>query len=297
MILGSRFSYYSKLKYLHISPYFKFNYRLSDNSKITASLGKYYSNLYSKREIFSNSYYYPFSLLFFSDSENNIPTSTHYSLGYNHKNILPDFTFEVEGYFKTRNNIFTSNELTEKISFNDGYSTGIDILLKKDQGALNGWISYSLCRTVKKNVFNENYFANYNRTHNLKIFLNYNLSNRWRLDAVWFIASGLPYTPVIGKYIDQNFNDYKSTQNIFGKKNSMNLEMYHRLDVGFTGSFIWWGSVVVKPYIQIMNVYNSDNAFNLPEPPQTAAYDDVANTDVPSKRSFIFPSIGITLEF
>ncbi len=100
----------------------------------------------------------------------------------------------------------------------------------------------------------------------------------------------MPFTPVIGKYITGRFED--PIQIIYGKKNTYRYKDYNRLDVGITGNFIWWDKIIAKPYLQIMNVYNSENPFNY-KPTEN----DISIEEGTERGSLIIPTIGLTLEF
>ena len=94
-------------------------------------------------------------------------------------------------------------------------------------------------------IKNENgikYFANYDRTHNFKLMLNYNLSETWKLNSLWLFSNGLPYTPVVGKYFKSDYYESNGGGDLelaYGRKNTYRYSNYHRLDIGITGNFIW----------------------------------------------------------
>ncbi|MBL1215081.1 MAG: TonB-dependent receptor [Ignavibacteriae bacterium] len=294
VMLGYRGMYIKNVKKYLNSPYAKIRYKLNNNLELSSSYGKYHQYFFTKRELINQSYYYPFSIYFIADNSKNIPSSDHYSLGIQIKEIIPGIALEVEGYYKTRNNIYTSDELTKTYSYTKGYTAGVDALLKKEMGAVTGWASYTFSRTVKNDSSNK-YFANYDRTHNFKLMLNYNLSEKWKLNALWLYSTGLPFTPAIGKYIKHEYyrdGGGEKLEHAFGRKNSSRYQDYHRLDVGITGNFIWWDSIIAKPYLQIMNVYMSKNPFNYDPNPN-----DVSLEDGQEVGSMIIPTIGITLEF
>jgi hypothetical protein len=294
LIVGFRGIYVQKIKRLLNSPYTKISYKLSSETELSAGYGKYYEYFFTRRELIGQSYYSPFPIYFIADNRSNIPSSDHYSLGLKIKNIVEDINLEVEGYYKTRKSIYSADDLTETFSYTKGHATGVDILLKKDKGIVNGWLSYTFSRSVKNNN-GYKYFAPYDRTHNIKLMLNYNLSERWKLDALWLYSTGLPFTPAIGKYIR---NDYFPTvggtdiELAFGRKNSYRYQDYHRLDVGITGKFVWWDIIIAKPYLQIMNVYNSKNPFNY-----APSSNETSIEEGEERGSMIIPTIGITLEF
>lgn len=78
---------------------------------------------------------------------------------------------------------------------------------------------------------------------------------------------------------------------IEGRKNSIRLSDFSRLDLGITGNFLW-GKVMIKPYLQVLNVYNSFNPYFYP-----ASGNDTSISDGEDRGSFVIPTIGVTVEF
>ncbi|HEX2865819.1 MAG TPA: hypothetical protein VHO03_02195, partial [Ignavibacteriales bacterium] len=163
---------------------------------------------------------------------------------------------------------------------------------------LTGWLGYSFLHSVKKDE-NYYYYAPFDRTHNVKILMNYALSNSWQLNAFWTFSTGLPYTVPVGKYIGPpnddfgyfQFQEVHSMRLIEGRRNSERFKDFHRLDIGVSWSFMW-GSILYRPYLQVMNVYNSPNPYNYS--PSTW---QVTPQEGQERGSNIFPVIGITAEF
>jgi len=273
-----------------------------DNLELSLSYGKYHQYLFTNKDLIYSSTYAPFTPYFLPQNKNEVRSSDHYSAGLKWYDIFPDMDFEVEGYYKSRNNILSSDELTNTTALVTGYALGADLLLKKTEGFITGWLNYSFSRSIKEDKYK--YYASYDRTHTLKVLLNFNLSESWQFNAYWIYATGLPYTPALGKYLSGLDYDPNSVKNglyyghdkflwelYYGNKNTVRYSGYTRLDIGITGRFIWWG-LIAKPYLQVLNVYRSMNAFDYdPRPDDTSVHDG-------SKRgSEIIPTIGISIEF
>ena len=306
--LGYRGSYLKKIDKILSSPYFSARYNLLNNTQITFNYGRYYQYFYAKRERVNSTIFSPFAIYFISDKNNQIPRSDNFDLGFKINNIANIFDLEIDGYYKKRKNISTSLEKTKSISFFNGYAAGADILLKRTKGKIYGWLSYSLLRSIKTNGENA-FFANYDRTHTLKIILNYQIFAHWTLNSYWLYSTGLPYTPAIGKFLrgaDLRHDDYidnladserdlseteRDWELFYGAKNSVRYTDYHRLDIGITGSFLW-GHMILKPYLQILNVYRSKNAFNYDPRPTDTSFNQGTE-----RGSEIIPTIGVTVEF
>ena len=173
----------------------------------------------------------------------NIPAQTSYqtSLGYfrNLKDGLWEFSAEI--YYKTMQNIvdyktgtqITLNPEVEKyLLFGQGKAYGLELLLRKKQGKLNGWISYTLSRSLKQfdGINNGKWFsARQDRIHDISIVMNYKISSRTDLGAVWVYYTGNAVTFPAGFYqVDGREYPY------FTERNGGRMPNYHRLDLSVT---------------------------------------------------------------
>lgn len=303
LIAGIRSTYISELKKIFFTPYFLSIYKLNENLQLKLSFGSYYQYLYTIKDQQHEELYAPFSSYFIAKNKDQVSHSNHYTIGIEFKELIGDINLNVEAYYKTRENLASSYKLDRSITFEDGSAKGFEILLKKVTGFYNGWISYSLSRSVKENN-DYTYFSNYDRTHSLKILVNFNLSDTWILSSFWTYTSGLPATPAIGKFLRGNdylnnhygyptLIDYEGRvwEIIEGRKNSIRLSDFSRLDLGITGNFLW-GKVMIKPYLQVLNVYNSFNPYFY-----SASGNDTSISDGEDRGSFVIPTIGVTIEF
>ncbi len=300
IIPGYRLSYLSKVKKLLFAPYLLINYSFNKDFSTRLSLGRYYQYLYTIKDQRHQELYAPFSSYFISDNIDQVAFSYHFLAGLQIKDLFNFFTTEAEAYYKIRENLSTSYK-DGSYSFENGYAMGMDIILKKEIGNLTGWLGYSLTRSTKRNdVYT--YFTNYDRTHNFKFLINYQLFEHWTISSFWSYASGLPATSVVGKYLrlpdysnrylgsffELEGREWKPAE---GYKNSIRLSDYNRLDIGLTGTFLW-GSFIVKPYLQVLNMLNSPNAyFYNPD-----AF-DINPEDGEERGSFLIPTFGVSVEF
>ncbi len=304
-IVGLGVTSFMGFKTIFVNPFIELKYWLIPDVNLKFSFGKYFQPVYTKRDRVNISFLNPFSVYFLGESKNEIPLSDHFCAGVSFLELPYNLSLEIEGYYKTRKNIPTAIDINQQIEFYDGYALGLDILLKKESDDFNGWFTYSYSRSVKSN--NEyRFFAGYDRSHSVKIITSYSLSNNWNLNVFWTYVSGLPFTPAVGK--SQGLNDYSEAQEhsgnknefymyrswriMYGRQNSERFKGSHRLDIGITGKFIWWGKIVVKPYLQVMNVYNNANPFQ---------YRPDANNlnveDGEARGSYVLPTVGLVVEF
>ena len=125
--------------------------------------------------------------------------------------------------------------LDEKFASGSGKAKGIDLLLQKKYGNLNGWVSYSLGE-VKYDFadFGKPFYANQDVRNELKIVSIYNFARNWDFSSTWIFASGRPYTAPTGGYqltlLDNTTRDFNTVTD----KNGVRLPAYHRLDLALT---------------------------------------------------------------
>jgi hypothetical protein len=166
------------------------------------------------------------------------------SLGYyiNLKNNTIEGS--VEGYYKNTRDVLDYKYGAELI-LNDqietdiinglGRSYGIEFILKKKTGKLNGWFSYTYSRALIKvdpenerdRINNGNYFpASYDKPHAVNLLSNWKFSRRLSLSANLTYSTGRPITYPLAKYY------FSGTQRVhYSERNQFRIEDYFRLDL------------------------------------------------------------------
>jgi CarboxypepD_reg-like domain/TonB-dependent Receptor Plug Domain len=151
----------------------------------------------------------------------------------------------VESYYKNMNdiigfeegtNLFFTTEFQSKLIQGTGSAYGLEFLVKKETGHLTGWISYTLSWAWRKfDQLNQgNRFpSRYDRRHNGAIVMQYALSKKWSLSAVWEFVSGSRFTPIVGQYaISSPTGAGVDLLPVYAPLNSVRLADTHRLDLG-----------------------------------------------------------------
>jgi hypothetical protein len=236
---GIRMSYFETSNQIYYEPRASLSYSITEGLTLTASTGKYYqfANRVSREDILSGSK--DFWLL--SDGE-SIPVSSsiHYNAGINYESA--NYLFGVEGYYKKLENIteysLRFNPSPMGVSYEEnffsgkGYSKGLEFLVQKKSGRLNGWVSYTLGEAKNYfDVYSDEYFcANQDVTNEFKIVALYTFK-RWNFSATWVYATGRPYTAPSGAYTVELLDG--ETQEFFTvtNKNGLRLPDYHRADI------------------------------------------------------------------
>jgi len=174
-------------------------------------------------------------------------SSDQIAAGYNHLFRKFKTLIEIEGYYKWMDNLIEYKEGTNLIlndNFEDellqgtGNSYGAEILLKREEGKLTGWISYTLSWT--KRHFDElnngeEFWAKYDRRHIGSVVLNYQISKRLTLSAVWVYQTGSRFTAQVGQYFLPNATlTGVDVVPLYSKRNEVQMSPSHRLDVNVT---------------------------------------------------------------
>ena len=135
-------------------------------------------------------------------------------------------------------------------------SDGIELLLRRKNKSINGWISYHYNKTNYSfnNINNGKFYkADHDFTHELKTVLITSILN-WNLTASWSYSSGRSFTNE--DYINIT-TDFKVdiTQ---GKKNTLRLPPSHHLDISISKDFNL-KYFNINSGLSIYNVYNRKN--------------------------------------
>ncbi len=230
------------------------------------------------------------------------------------KNIF----YRLEVYHKDFDNLLTlkqentntvegaeSDSTTNEFWDTKGNSHGIELLIKKSSGKLNGWVGYTYARTKYYTDPSRWHYPNFDRTHTLNIVGNIELSQDLEFSAGLTRSSGNPYTKILGRLYEweqdlySNMVWYPYDSYIVGEKNTERYDDYFRVDIGLTrkGGNIFGQEY--DTYWQIMNVTQNLNilqyTYDTNTDPLTGDQLGVRRRPVP-----MFPlifSFGIKFEF
>jgi len=160
------------------------------------------------------------------------------SLGFFQKIFKARVNFSIEGFYKYFYNTIDYqdhanmlfNPLIEgELRFGHGRAYGAEMMLRKPEGRLTGWIGYIYSRSFKQieGVNNGNEFpASYDSPHNIYFNISYDTKSRWSFTANWIYMTGSPITTPVSFYY---YNGYSVP--VYGAKNNDRLPDYHRLDL------------------------------------------------------------------
>ncbi|PSR55318.1 hypothetical protein AHMF7605_18305 [Adhaeribacter arboris] len=187
---------------------------------------------------------------------------------------LHDNMFEtsVEVYYKKMYNqidykdnaeIFLNNRIDTVLLRGEGKSYGAEFFVRKQKGALTGWLSYTLAKTDRKvpGINNGNaYPVRYDKRHSINLVTTYQLSPKWNIGANWVYYTGGAITMPVGRF---EYNG--KTFPVYSSRNGYRLPAYHRLDLSAT---LEKPQTAYKRYFSswtfsVYNAYSRKNAFSI----------------------------------
>ena len=259
--------------YNYLEPRFSLAYQLNEKQSIKAS----YNRMVQYLQLISNtSSPTPLDVWTPSDAYIKPQIADQVALGY-FKNFANDnYSLEVEGYYKKVQNridyidgadLIANNALEQVILNGRMRSYGLEVMIKKNEGRLNGWISYTLSKSqqqtpgrtaVESGINNGQWYnSGYDKTHNLAVTSSYLLNEKWSFGANFSLQTGQPITYPNGQYQYLGI-----TVPSYGLRNENRLPAYHHLDISATltprknNNRNWKGEWVFSIY----NLYNRKNA-------------------------------------
>lgn len=189
-----------------------------------------------------------------------------------------DIEMSIEAYYKKSRNfldfkvasqLLLNENIETELLQGEGKAYGIEFLVRKNSGRLNGWIGYTFSRTLVKldsqfndeRVNNGNFFAaNFDKPHDVSVVLNYRFTKRYSFSSNFVYQTGRPITYPIGIY---SFNNSQFT--LYSDRNQFRIPDYYRLDVGFNVE----GSHRIKKLahsfwnISIYNILGRNNPYSV----------------------------------
>lgn len=335
---GLRYNYFSSDKsYNHINPRLQIKYHLSDKSNVKFSSGLYSQFLHRISRGFIS------SLWTVSDKYQKGSRALHLIMGYE-KELPGNFSLETEIYYKKLSDIYSFNynfmTSVEARGFDDwgralytdtqgqfnhgnGFARGWEVVIKKERGPVNGWLSYSLSQArVRFDGINQNkaFAPHHDRTSSLKLITSIDVKNsirgllghheiqadnRWLLGINAVYSSGQPITVPGSAYATNLLPNYnRASSDAYGRVsftvypseiNKRRLPYYARMDASITYQkfFKNWS---LSAYLQIFNVFNRKNVWFF-QYEQQASYTKVVKNISETYMLPFLPTVGINVKF
>ncbi|HEY0092662.1 MAG TPA: hypothetical protein VGB43_09260, partial [Flavobacterium sp.] len=260
----------------NFEPRIAFSYSLDEDHSIKAS----YNRMAQYLQLISNTSS-PTPLDVWTPSDNYIQPQIldQSAIGY-FANFKEDtYSLEVEAFHKTvKNRIdyidgadLIANDALEQIILNGRLRAyGLEFMLRKNTGRLNGWISYTLSRSEQQTpgrtpgepgINNGNWYRSaYDKMHNVALTAAYELGKKWTFGTNFVLQTGQPVT-----YPNSQYQYQGITVPSYGLRNDSKLPTYHHLDFSATytpkpNKKKGWQS---EWSFSVYNVYNRQNAASI----------------------------------
>lgn len=179
-----------------------------------------------------------------------------YALGYFRNIKEGEYSFETELYYKDIQNridyidganLIANNFIEQVILNGEARAYGLEILLRKNEGRLQGWLAYTLSKSEQRTPGRIPSFDNgrsnketginlgkwyntpYDKTHDIALYGSYELNKKWSFNSNFIFQTGQPTNYPIGQFEFQGI-----TVPYYGQRNKERLPDYHRLDISAT---------------------------------------------------------------
>ncbi len=218
-------------------------YLLTERSSIKIGINNAYQFLHT---LSNNTAASPFDSWRLSNRYVKPQEAQQASLGYSFKQKDNNFDLTFDLYYKKYQNLTdlktgANTQLVPAIETQilqgDGKAYGAEMMIRKNQGDLNGWIAYTYSRSMiqldskfpYERINQGEYFpSNFDKPHDLSVVANYKLTRRFSFSSNFTYQSGRPITFPTGKY-DLDGVTYVT----YSSRNKYRIPNYIRLDLGF----------------------------------------------------------------
>ena len=231
----------------NFEPRVSMSYTLDDNTSVKAS----YNRMAQYLHLLSNTAS-PTPLDIWTPSGKYVKPQLldQYAVGY-FKSIKDGaYSLETEAFYKDIQNridyinganLVANNEIETVILNGISRAYGLEVLLKKNEGNLKGWLAYTLSRSEQQTpgrTANEPginrgewYATPFDKTHDFSVNASYELNEKWKFNTNFVFQTGQPTNYPVGQYEVQGINVPIYDDN---RRNADRLPAYHRLDISAT---------------------------------------------------------------
>jgi hypothetical protein len=178
-----------------------------------------------------------------SDSYIRPQVGDQYSVGIFRNLKSNTIEFSAEAYYRTMNNVldfrsgavlFMNPQIETDVMNVEGKAYGVELMLKKLTGKLNGWLSYTYSRSLLRTsdpetpeVYNrgEYYPSNFDQPHDITFVGNYKFNRRFSFSLNFTHSTGRPITLPLAKY------ELGGSKRVFySERNQYRIPDYYRVD-------------------------------------------------------------------
>jgi len=269
---GIRSAWYEETRQFFVSPMLRIRRDLSETITLQANYARPVQYFYTLKTVRNSDFFSPFAAFFPVRSGEKPLQADYFSLGLEAR-IRPDIVLRMEGYAKVMKHIpiISRYRSHEKLSQRQ-FSSGLDVYIARE---ISQGLSYSASYSLGFDRIRQDSLlirAPYNRLHQFKAEMSHLSKSGWQIGLRFFYLSGLPYTPIVGKFVGagtgedndivwsiEHSLEYSGNFGFLrGEENSLRFPAYHRLDLDVSKAWYFKHSRLWLK-IQVMNLYNRKN--------------------------------------
>ncbi|GHA77563.1 TonB-dependent receptor [Pontibacter akesuensis] len=216
-------------------------YSLNDNSSVKLSFNRLRQYIHMLSNTTSMS---PTDVWKLSDSNIKPQVGDQVALGYYRNFRANTVELSVEGYYKWMQDfldyksgasLIMNHHIETDVASAEGKAYGVEVMLKKATGKLNGWVSYTYSRTLVRvddaqtgeKINGGNFYpSNFDKPHDFTMISNYRFSQRFSTSLNFTYSTGRPITLPIAKYTMGN-----SQRIYYSDRNAYRVPDYLRMDL------------------------------------------------------------------
>ncbi len=229
---------YCRKTYVNAEPRVSLKWNINETNNIKAGFGMATQNLHTLR---STTTTFPFDRTMLSSATIRPEKSLQAGLGYSGMTEEGDFDWQAEVYYKKMNNVydyldgvnmFSAVNPETLVGRGEGRSYGAELMFRKNNGPVTGWISYTISKTqtrIPEINGGEWYDASNDRRHDFSITAIWTINKAWTLSGTWIATSGTPLTAPDVKYVMDDITYY-----YYSGRNRYRTPPTHRLDISAT---------------------------------------------------------------
>lgn len=213
-----------------------------------------------------------------SDANIEPQTGSQVAVGFYKNFAKAGLETSVEGYYKTmdhyldyRNgaNLIMNHRIEQDVVNTTGRAYGVELMIRKPEGKLNGWVSYTYSRTqlrqedpriLKPVNRGEWYPADYDKPHDLKFVGNYKFTQRFSVSMNCDYSTGRPVSIPVSKY------NYAGGEFVyFSDRNQYRIPDYFRMDLSINIEPSHHLTLLTHSTVSlgVYNVTGRDNAYSV----------------------------------
>ena len=196
--------------------------------------------------------------------------------------LAAGLTLDTEVYYRTMRELFEPDPfLNDAAGFDyadlfligKGWASGFEVLLQRTRGRFFGFVAYTLGQTERTfPTINTNslgvalgYPPKYDRRHDLKTALSYDLGRQWIFSTVFTYATGQAFTEPVARYhlylTELALGQVETVVLLAPSLNAARLPAYHRLDAGIKKGGRFFGFADYELQVQVINAYKRRNVW------------------------------------